>query len=233
MDNLEKEIKRLRNLKQNQEKSEEELILLAKDKLEKQDILSSLTFCLEDEKEYARNLLEKYLSESSLESASEKDTLKHLIDLEILLERIKTYLNTEYGKANPAIPIAFIQQVTELTNQITELKVKLGLSQKEEQKNVLEEWNKLKAKALAYYKENAGCNVIKCPECKKLFMILKDVRGYTSEKIKFFRRTLLYNKEMFSWLDKKIVTKEQLAEAFGVSVDYINLIYENIYKNDK
>jgi hypothetical protein len=232
VDNLDKEIKKLRNLRQNKEKSNEELEVMAKEQSEQTEILDSLTFCLPEEKDFALNLLKKYLSESSIVSFSERDTLKHLIDLEILLERVKKFINNEQAKANPTIPLQFLSQVTELTNQIIEIKERLGLSQKEEQRNILEEWTKLKEKALAYYKENSGCNVVRCPECKKLFMILKDVRNYTSEKITFFKKTMLYNKEMYSWLDQGIITKEQLAKALGVSIDYVILIYENIYKNE-
>jgi hypothetical protein len=233
MDNLEREIKKQRNLVQNKSKSEEELELIAKESLQRQEILGSLTFALDDEKSFAINLLNKYLEESSLESASEKDTLTHLIDLEVLLNRIKKQLNTEYGKVNPAIPIAYIEQVTELTNQIMELKKSLGLSQKEEQKTILDEWTKLKNKALAYYKENEGCNVVKCPECKKLFMLLKDVRNYTAEKITFFKKTILYNKKLYELYDKKAITLEQMTEVLGVSADCIELIYNQIYLNDR
>jgi len=129
MDNLEKAVNQIRHLTQNAGKTEDELRQVAQQKIERKEILDSLTFCLSEERKFATELLNKYLEESTLESASEKDTLKHLIDLEVLLERIKKQLNSEYGKTNPSIPIPFIQQVTELTNQIMELKDKLGLIQ--------------------------------------------------------------------------------------------------------
>ncbi len=230
---LEKEINRLRNLRQNKDISEEEIEQLAKANIERQEILSSLTFCIDEvEKKFAQNLLEKYLSESSLESTAERDTLRQLIDVEVLIERIKKFLKTEYAKSNPAIPTQMLDQLTNLNNQLLELKEKLGLTKKEENKNILEEWNKLKNKALAYYKENSGCNVIKCPECKKLFMILKDVRQYTAQKIPFFKRTMLYNKKLFELYEQNRVTIEEMAVILGVSNDYITYIFDNIYKND-
>jgi hypothetical protein len=234
MENLEKRIKEIKGRKQNQGKSEEEILALAKESLEKEEILGSLTFCRDDEeKAFASNLLKKYLAESSLESTAEKDTLRQLIDIEVLIERVKSYLNTEYAKANPAIPVQMVEQLTYLNKQIIELKEILGLAQKEDQKTILDEWNKLKNKALAYYKEHAGCNVVKCPECKKLFMILKDMRGCTTEKLSWFKKTVLYNKPLFKLYDDKIITKEKLAEILGTSMDYVDLIYENTYKNDR
>ena len=234
MDNLEREIKIVSTQKQNQGKPPEEIRNIAKDNLERREILGSLTFCIDDkEKEFASNLLNKYLSESSLESTSEKDTLRQLVDVEVLMERIKKFLNTEYAKANPAIPTNMVEQLTTLNEQITDLKEKLGLTKKEDQKTVLDEWNRLKAKALAYYKESAGCNVVKCPECKKLFMILKNMKDCTAEKIPWFKKTLLYNKKLFELYEQGRVTKEEMALILGVSNEYITLIYENTYKNDK
>jgi len=234
LDNLEREIKIVSTQKQNQGKPPEEIRNIAKDNLERREILGSLTFCIDDkEKEFASNLLNKYLSESSLESTSEKDTLRQLVDVEVLMERIKKFLNTEYAKANPAIPTNMVEQLTTLNEQITDLKEKLGLTKKEDQKTVLDEWNRLKAKALAYYKESAGCNVVKCPECKKLFMILKNMKDCTAEKIPWFKKTLLYNKKLFELYEQGRVTKEEMALILGVSNEYITLIYENTYKNDK
>jgi len=191
-----------------------------------------LTFCVDNEKKFAKELLEKYLDESSLESAAEKDTLKHLIDLEILAERFKQRLKVDYDKENPTIPLSMVGELREVEKQILDLKEKLGLMNKEE-KNTLDQWNILRKKAITYYKQNSGCNIAKCPYCKKLFMIMKDMRGHTTEKLTLFKRTILYNKEMYRWYDEKKITREELAEAFGVHPMYIDLIYENIYKNDR
>lgn len=231
--NLNKELRRLKNLKQNRDKSEEDLIPIAKENLQKQELLSSLTFCLDSEKPLAIQLLENYLEQSSFENFSERDTLTHLIGLEILAERIKQFLKIEAEKANPGIPLQMVDQLTNLNNQIMELKESLGLIKKEENNSSLEEWNKLKKKALNYYKENEGCNVLRCPHCQKLFMILKDIRNYEAKKLPLFKRTILYNKELYELYDKGIITKEKLASIFGVNPEYIQLIYENEFKNDK
>ena len=234
MNSLEREIKKIKNLRQNQGKSEEELTSLAKTNLEKQEIISSLTFCTDDEeRKYATNLLENYLAESSLEKFAERDTLRQLIDTEIVVERIKKYLNTEHVKANPAIPTQMLDQLATLNKQVIEFKDILGLSAKEEQKNTLEQWEKLKNKALNYYKENAGCNVVKCPECQKLFYILKDITGHTTAKIPFFKRTLLYNKKLYELYEQQKLTMEEMTVILGVSPDYITYIFENVYKNDR
>jgi len=233
MDNFEKTKNMLRGQKQNKGKSEEELDLLTKEKIEKDEILGSLTGCLPEEIKFASDLLQNYLAESSLSSYAEKDTLKQLVYLEVILERVKVYINKETEKANPVPPIQMLEQLQYLNKQIIEIKNELGLTQKEDQKTVLDEWNKLKAKALNYYKESAGCNVVKCPECKKLFMLLKDVRNYTPEKITFFKKTMLYNKKLFEIYELGRITKEEMATILGVSNEYIELIYNQTYLNDK
>ena len=234
MKQLDKLKNQLRNLKQNRNLSDEEIEAKAKEKLEKNEILSHLTFCIDnEERKFASHLLEKYLEESSLESTSEKDTLRQLIDVEVLMERIKKFLNTEYIKANPVIPTQMLDQLTTLNKQVIDLKDNLGLSKKDEQKNILDKWDNLKSKALAYYKENAGCNIAKCPECQKLFYILKDMRNHKTEKIPFFKKTLLYNKKLYELYEQNKITKEEMIVILGVSGDYVDYIFETVYKNDK
>ena len=229
---LGKEKQRLGNLKQNKGKTPEEIEALAKIQIEKNSILSGLIFCLAEEKSFAEALLSNYLNEHSFVNSSEKDSLIHLIDLEVLLSRIKQQLNLEWQKANKTIPVQYIQQVSELTEQIIKLKETLGLVQKESQKDTVTEWNKLKEKALNYYKESAGCNVVRCPDCKKLFMILKDMKSCIEMKLPWFKKTLLYNRKLFELYDQNRLTKDEMAVIFGVSQDYIDYIYEGTYKNE-
>jgi hypothetical protein len=228
---------RLRNLKQNVNLSDEEIGKLAQEQLEKTEILGSLTFVLPEEMDFATTLLEKYLAESSIESAAEKDTLRQLIDLEVLLERIKKLLNTEYSKANPAIPVQLLSQVTEINNQIIQVKENLGLT-KSEDVNFINTWELLKKKALKYYEEHAGCNIVKCPYCQQLFHLLIDRTDYKEIKSTWFKNSILYNKKLFDLYHNKIITKENVAEVLGVSLMYVELIYDQLYlkeleQNDK
>jgi hypothetical protein len=175
----------------------------------------------------------RYLSSKSFENPAERDTLRNLIDFEVILDRVKDYINTETSKANPVPPVQMIDQLQKFSEHIESLKDKLSLTQKEAQKNVLEEWNKLKTKSITHYKESAGCNVVKCPECKKLFMILKDMKSCIEIKLPWFKKTLLYNKKLFEMYEQNRLTTEEMGTIFGVSNDYITYIFETIYKNDK
>ena len=118
MDNFEKTKNMLRGQKQNKGKSEEELDLLTKEKIEKDEILGSLTGCLPEEIKFASDLLQNYLVESSLSSYAEKDTLKQLVYLEVILERVKVYINKVTEKANPVTTIQILEQLQYLNKQI-------------------------------------------------------------------------------------------------------------------
>lgn len=231
MDSLERIKKQLRNLKQNRELSEEELQVKAQEQLERQEILNNLTFCIDDkEKDFAANLLNSYLAESAIESFSDKDTLRQLIDLEVVLERIKSFLNTEYAKSNPAIPTQMLDQLQELNNQALKLKESLGLLNKTEEKaDFVEILETLKKKALQYYKEHAGCNVVRCPYCQNLFQLLMNTKDLEVKKLPWFKGTILYNKKLFDLYHNKKVNEDEVAEILGVSKFYVNYIYETVY----
>ena len=131
MNNLEKTKNILRGQKQNRDKTEEELDILAIEKLEKDEILKSLTFGIDiKEKEFAFNLLKNYFKEFNINSFSKKDTIRQLIDTEILIERIKKFLNTEYAQVNPSIPISTIESLNKLIGTTVSLKNDLEIENK-------------------------------------------------------------------------------------------------------
>jgi len=228
---IEKIKNKLKNLPQYKNISEEELTKKAKEKFEKDDMLSKLTFCRDDEeRKFASTLLESYLGECSFENSAERDTLRQLIDLEILVERIKSVLKTEYDKANPSIPLQMVEQLTNLNGQILELKEKLGLSRTDKENvDFIKLWDSLKKKALKFYEENKGCNTFKCPYCQNLFHLLYDKRDYKEIKAIWFRGTHLYNERLMKLYHVGKITEDEVAEVLGVSKFYVPILYNDIY----
>ena len=233
MNNIDKEVNKIKNLKQNQGKTQEELSSLAKDNLEKQEILSSLTFCLEEEKEFASNLLKKYLAESTIESFTDRDTLRQLIDLEIIVERIKNYINKETEKANPVPPVHFIEQLQNLNKQIMDFKEALGLTQKKEDKkdtvkvidNILERFHKWVNKP-----ENRSNYEFQCPKCEEIFLIRRRLDKITDEVKEhpwFIDGGILFNKQIFVDLDLGKISEDQVARYTNTTLDYIKWIRQN------
>jgi len=235
MRDIEKYKNQIRNMTQYKGLSDEELTIVAEKKIAEEDIINSLTFCIDDiEKKFAVDLINRYLSQSSFENEADKDTLKQLIDTQLLVERIKAQLKKEYEKANPGLPIQMIEQLRETEAQILELKEKLGLTTKDRQEaSWVEEWNKLKKKALKYAEEHKGCNVVKCPYCQKMYLLLIRTEHLTSEKCTWFKGTILYNKQLFNLLDTKRISEDELADILGVSKFYVTHIYNNLYLKEK
>jgi hypothetical protein len=231
MSELDSIFKKLRNLKQNKDKSNDEIMALAKEQSDRQEILGKLTFCINDEeRDFAKQLLENYLAESSIESFSDKDTLRQLIDIEILIERIKKTLNTEYNKQNPFIPDKLLDQLQELNKQTMALKESLGFSNTNKDKeNFIELFNALKKKALKYYEEHAGCTEIRCPHCNEYSVAILRTQNKDIKKHPWFKGTVLYNKPLYEMYHKKEITTEKMAEIFGVSTFDIEYIYETVY----
>lgn len=235
MNNLEKRKNQLRNMKQNKNLSEEDLIALAQSKIDEENIISNLSFCInDDEKKYASELLSRYLSQSSFENESDKELLKQLIDQHLLTERFKSILKTDYNKSNPAQSIDMVDQLDRVVDRIIKLQEKLGLSNKDkEQDNLAEILSSLKKKAIKYYEEHAGCNVVKCPYCQNMFYLLLRTEQLTPEKCKMFKGTVLYNRPLMELIEKEVLTKEKVAEILGVNVLYISKIYDSIYLKEK
>ena len=227
-------IKKLRNFPQYREKSDEEMDVIAEEELKKREIIGSTFAATDEELSFAKTLLSKYMSQGSIESESDKETLRQLIDQEIIAERFKFLLKTQYSTSNPAQDMDMVEQLDKVVDRISELKEELGLSQADRQSATwLAEWDKLKRKALAYYETHKGCNVVKCPYCSKIFYLLLRTEHLTAETCNFFRGTALYNKVLMELVEKGIITQEKAAEVLGVNVLYITKIYNEIYLKDK
>jgi hypothetical protein len=233
MNKLEKIIKKLRNLPQYKNMGEEELSKIAEERLEKEDILNSLTFCLPEEKDLAQAKLEEYLKQGQIETPSDKSTLMLLIDNEISIERLKKIMNKSYDKENPFIPAELTRQHNDLVEQNLTLKDRLGLNKKEGEENsavqIIEDL-KLRFQKWINMPENRSNYTLQCPKCQELILIRRKLDKALDEiKIHpfFIEGGILFNKEIFRDLKDKKITNDQAARYLACSVDYIQWIQDN------
>lgn len=234
MNKLDTMIKQLANLPQNKDKNPDELKILAEAALQKNEITDSTFAATPEEEKFVKEMLKKYLSQGSIETESDKETLRQLLGQELLAQRFQNLLKIQYSAANPAQDVHVIECLDQVVERISKLKQELGLSQKDRQSaSWLVEWEKLKRKALAYYSEHRGCNVVKCPYCSKIFYLLLKTEHLTSETCNWFRGTSLYNKALMELVEKEVITQEKAAEILGVNVLYVAKIYNEIYLKDK
>ncbi len=220
----------LRKLKQYKDKTEEELNLIAQEKLDKKDS----NFENAEDKKLYNEIYNSYLKEKSFESFTERDTLSAFVYLEVLANRVKTFIDTEANDKNGAVPTQMVDKLLMIIQQIIVLKEQLGIGKKEEvNTNALSNWEALKRKTLAYYKEH-GNNVVKCPYCAQLFLIAMSLENKdTISLAAFFKKTILYNEELMKLYDEKRITKEEHAKILGVDDKYVDFMYTGIYLKDK
>jgi len=235
MDRIDLLKNKYKKLKQYSSLSEDEITKLAQDKIKEEELLESTSYLLkEDEKKFALNLLKKYTSEKDFESSSEKDTLNQLIYTQILVERIKKYLNTEFEK--DAYPLQILEELRNLNDQVLKYKEVLKMDKEKEESEWIEVWETLKKKALNYYEESKGENTLKCPYCQGIFHLLVRLDNKDIVKSSWFKKSLLYNKKVFSLYHEKKITKDEAAEILGTSIAYVDYIYEGLFLkeiNDK
>jgi ribosomal protein S15P/S13E len=222
-----------RNMKQYASYNDEELQALIQKKSEEEALLTAFVGLNELEKQKALQLYDQYVTEHSFESLAEKSTLINLVYLEILNDRVKLFIEKEGNEKSGAIPLRMTEQLVANTNQIMELKEKLGMMKDTDSENALQLMNELKEKALAYYNEHAGETYVKCPECQSIYRLLMKIDGFEPAKATFFRGTTLYNQKLMELYHYKKVTLEEVAEILGVNHKYITFIYENIYLKPK
>ena len=225
-------LKRYKNLPHFKGLSDEEIMKKIDAKQLEEELANEFVGLSSDEKKKAILLYDKYVTENSFESLAEKTTLATLVYLEILTERIKLFIEQEGNDKNGAIPLKQVEQLGFTTQQITQLKEKLGMLKDSESDTALNLFNELKAKATKYYDEHAGETYVKCPYCTQLFRLLMKVDNLEPAQATFFRKTTLYNVKLMELYHHKKLTIEEMAEIFGVHAKYITFIYENIYLRD-
>jgi len=237
MDSLDKEIRRLKNLKQNANKTNEELEILAKEKLNEDNVIKNLAFCVEtdkgEEKEFALDLYRRYTLESSIENEADKDTLVQLIDQELLAARIKRMLKDQYSTANPTQSLDMVDQLDKVIDRIGELKEQLGLSQSKDEKNdtvkvinsILERFHKWVNRP-----ENRSNYEFQCPKCMEIFLVrrrLDKISDEVKEHPWFIDGGILFNKAIFEDLELGKISEDQAARFLNATLDYIHWIRIN------
>lgn len=229
-------IKKLKNMKQYRNMTDAEIDKIASKKIELNEVVKEFALLTNDEDKYrALELYEKYTTEKDFETFSERSVLIHLIELELIADKIKKYIN-EQSDEKRGIPLKSTVELLEYTERINDIKIKLGLLGNSESKTFLENWNILLKKTQTYYETHKGCNITKCPKCQTIIELRMRTEGLQPEECKWFKGTLLYNAPLFALFHNKIITAEQVAEILGTGTQYVEMMYQNIFlkeQNDK
>lgn len=239
LSSLDKLFKRSRPLTQYKNLTDEEL--RAKIKAKYIDINNEVSkdedldiedmFVDKDEKKLAKKLIKKYLSTYTIETISDKNTLKQLVFLEVFNTRLEKELNTYHKDGQPS-PTKTVDALHSNLNQISTLKDKLGLSRDKRAENVNDGYsvlNTLFKKHKIWREENQGSRNANCPYCSKmiLFKIRTDV--WEAQKHPFFRDKVLVNDHLMAMYKDNKISKHDVARVLGTSLDYISWLVKKIY----
>lgn len=220
-------VKRLRNLPQNRNKTDEELKAMAEAKdteaehfLDDMDVDSLFTST--GEQKAARVLLSKYLQDYELETISDKNILKQLIYLEVFQARLQTSAEV-FQKENKAVPLQILDSIHKNVDKIILLKEKLGLTKdiKSAQNDSFKILQTIEHKAKVWRENNQATRRRVCPHCSKIVLWKIRPEAWESQKHPFFKDRILGNVHIIKLYKEERLSKEDVAAIFECSTDYI------------
>lgn len=234
MDELTKQLNKIRTLRQYKGKSEEELIEIAQKQIDKSKVIESFSgFDEPEEIKYAKQLFDVYVNEYHPETSSDRDNLNHLIYLQVLIERIKKQLNKKSKDEPEFIPTRALEQLGELNSQLLEFKKLLGMTSEEKEKNQSDAVRSIENLKERFHKwinlpDNRANYQIKCGGCGHLMLVRrrldKEKDEISFEHPWFIEGGILFNKELFKCYLNKKISKEELVKILTCSPDYIDWI---------
>jgi len=226
----------LSNLVSFKGKSEKYILSRARDILHKERFGVDMTTMFTDRKEVrrSRELLEKYLDDYTIESISDKNTLKEVIYLEIVQQRLQEKLNEYYKKDSKAVPIQLVEIIHKNSTAILALKSVLGLNREKEKSSSINALAALKIRFKQWLKENQGSRTLVCPHenCGKMIMLKINTDAWEAQKHPFFKDRILANKHLVHLFMNKVITVQDVAQILGASPDYVDWLVERWSNNE-
>jgi len=245
-----RELKRIRPLVQNKNKSDDELFPLVRVNLMVKELRTTPLFSEPEEQEIAEEKFRSYLTNNEIESGSDIDTLKSLIFNEVLETRIQKRFN-DLAKEKKYPDDRLIKSLVEVQNQKSDLKIKLGIDRKDNENNDLSAYQLLHKRVDKYINDHKDEFTVglgfECEKCQhqnwETFLLYKRVKDFKMVKHPYFAGRFLFNYEIIKDVKNKKISKEQAVRYLICSgqgkfykpsdddkkwsVDYINYCLEN------
>ncbi len=203
--------------------SEKKIKVRSKD----EDLDIDVMFIDKDEKKLAKALLGKYLSDYSIETISDKNTLKQLIYLEIMNVRMQKILNDTQETSN-TMSMQMVDGIHKNINEIIILKDKLGISQ-QGQTDSYKSIEILKKKFSVWRKENSGSRNAVCPFCGKMILFKARMENWEAQKHPFFKDRIITNDHLIKMYKDGTITKTDVSKVLEVSEDYIDWVITKLH----
>jgi len=228
---IESVINKLKNLPQYKNLPADELMKIAQEKQKEWDenLDIEVMFLDSKEKKLGKELLRKYLKDYTVETISDKNMLKQLIFLEIVGVRLQRMLNDlKKASGKDRVDGNILDSYHKNIKEITTLKDKMGLLNKDGQSDSFKTLQLLKRKFQMWRSENNGSRTIACPYCGQMVLLKIRTDAWEAQNHPFFKDRVLANKHLLKmYLDKKISRKD-VALVLDCSSDYIDWMIKKV-----
>ena len=220
--NLETEYRKLKGLKSLRDKPYEYILARAEANLRKKSLDISKLFVDPEEASKARELLDKYLTDYSIETISDKNTLQEVIYLEVIQARLQAKMNEFYNADTKAVPTNVLEVIHKNSDAIIRLKNTLGLNRGKEKREAYDVLQHLIRRADKWRDENQGSRTLKCPKCSQFILLKIRTQAWEAQGHPFYKDTMLYNKALFEkYYGQTVVVNDKfIAEVLEVSEDF-------------
>ena len=199
------------------------------------ELVESGNFLDDTEKKLAKKMFEAYLEQNSFESYSDLSTLSILVYDEVLAGRLQRTINessTKDGKSY--VSDKLIKSLSDLTNQILSLKLKLGVDseKKEDEFTALQ---LLKKRFATWINENKNeCTIyvpFTCQKCHhddvKPVLLRKRVKDFEVLEHPHLAGRFWFNKVAIEMVKSGKLSKSEYAAIFSTSIDFVQWCLDN------
>lgn len=212
---LEAEVKRLKNLKNYKDMTEDQFIRVAKVNLHVRAFKSLNMFDDSSdegkkEQQLAEERFKSYLMNNELESDSELDTLRSLVYNEVFEVRLQKELN-KLAKEQKYPPDRLTKQLTDIQTQKLDLKLRLGLDSEKKEESELSGLQILMKKFDRHANAHRNEFTITCPH-GTLLLVRKKVLDFDVMPHPWFAGRWFFNYPLFSKVKEGKISKEDAWE---------------------
>lgn len=210
---IEREFKRLKNLKQHKDKADTELQKLYRDaqiNIAKKELKVDDRFLDEKEKKVAIELFEHYVGTHEIEKFSDLNTLQILIYEEILLKRIHNHINKTFEKnTDTFLDKRERETLTDTEKRIEELKIKLGIDKEDVEQDELSAHQLLEQRFEKYINANKAEFTTSCGSCGKMLLLRKRVKDFDCIEHPWFAGRWFFNYQIMLDVKEGKISKQQ------------------------
>lgn len=223
---IDKEIKRLSNLKNYKDKSRAFIEKQAKINVKKRRIDIGSKFSNTEDKKIAKKLFDDYLDNYDIDDFSDLNVLADLIFEEVLKYNAEKQVD-ELRKNKHKLSDTAISNLHCIQDRILKLRNQLNLGKIDKEEDDLTALQSLKKRFEKYIPFNRNEFTSICSNCQTPLLFRRKVKDFENLKHPFFSGRFYYNPRGIALVKEGIWTKEQYAYVFYTSPDYVDWCIEH------